>query len=445
MPVDLKALYPKLINLLLETVFVVDESGKIVFINEACEQLLGYTPSEMIGTPMLNYIHPDDIEDTLEAVSQVMSGRPHTQFENRYLRKDGSVVHILWSARWSEEDRLRIGVARDVTALRRADQTRNALYRISEAAHAADTLHALCDGVRKVIGQLFPEHDLYLTFYDSAKGTLKVPDWSSDHPSGWVEKPLETGSALADVIFGGQTLLASSNQNHPGFGFQGLAQAERADWLGVPLTAGDTVLGALVVESQSKAPHFRDADRELLQFVATQIATMVERKRAEEKLRFLAHHDPLTGLTNRSLFYDRLEMALRSASRSNHRFALLYLDLNDFKRINDAWGHETGDRVIEEVARRLKQATRESDTIGRMGGDEFTALLAETCEPSSVDTAIGRIREILARPMEVAGETFHLTCSIGVAQYPEDGTTARDLLNKADVNMYMNKHGKAQG
>lgn len=439
MPVDLEALGPKLVNLLLETVFVVDASGKIVFINAACEQLLGYTADEMIGTAMLDYLHPDDIESTLEVASQVMSGQPQTQFENRYQRKDGGVVHILWSARWSEEDRVRIGIARDVTALRRAEQIRGALYRISEVAHAAANLRALCDGVRQVIGELFPGDLLYLAFYDSASRMLSVPDWSSAHPDRWVEQPVETESRFGDVIRTGQPLHSSPNQNYPNWD---IPNSEQAHSLGVPLIAEDAVFGALVVERNADGPRYCDADRELLQFVATQIATMVERKRAEQKLRFLAHHDALTGLTNRSLFYDRIEVALRSASRNGSRLALLYLDLNDFKRINDTLGHEMGDQVIKEVARRLEELTRKTDTVGRMGGDEFTILLTDLCEPASVDTVVEKMREVLATPMSLKGETFCVSCSIGMALYPEDGATAKQLLNKADANMYRDKQSR---
>jgi diguanylate cyclase (GGDEF)-like protein len=159
-------------------------------------------------------------------------------------------------------------------------------------------------------------------------------------------------------------------------------------------------------------------------------------------MRFLAHHDPLTGLTNRALFYDRLENALRSASRNHSRLALLYLDLNEFKPINDNWGHEAGDEVLREVARRLEGGTRQTDTIGRMGGDEFTILLTDLPDSSAaVETAIRKVREILGAPIIFAGQTFQITASIGVALYPEDGETAKQLLVKADANMYLNKHG----
>lgn len=427
MPVDLEALYPKLVNLLLDPVFVVDESGEIVFISSACERLLGYTVNEMTGTPILNYIHPDDLERTLAAARRVMSGQFHTDFENRYLHKDGNVVHILWSARWSEDDRLRIAVARDVTALRRADQTRDALYRISEAAHGAATIRALCDGVRQVIGGLFPKNELHLAFYDAAKGLISVPDWSGIQPEGWVEEPIHPGTALSDVIRAGRALRAP-----PG----------PANWLGVPLISKDAVLGALVIESQSENAHYREADQELLEFVATQVATVVERKRAEEHLRFMAHHDPLTRLTNRSLFYDRLETALRSASRKEGGLALLYMDLNHFKEINDTQGHEAGDQLLAEMARRLKDCTRGTDTVARMGGDEFTILLTDIHDQASLNTAVTKIRDVVALPFVVlGGEVFHVSCSIGAALYPEDGNSAKQLLCKADARMYVDKRG----
>jgi len=442
MAVDLKILYPKLIHLLLDPVFVVDESGQIVFISEACEQLLGYTADEMTGTPILNYIHPGDLEATLEVARQVVSGQSHTHFENRYLRKDGGVVHIQWSARWSAEDRLRIAVARDMTALRRADQTRNALYRISEAAHSAGTLRTLCDGVHDVIRELFPGDDFYLAFFDSASEILSVPDWSSDEADGWMEQPIEDGSALANVISEGQPLLAARNLHQQGPGLKNLPASGQSDWLGVPLITRESTMGAVVIEGKSDNTHYRDADRELLQFVATQVATVVERKKAEQELNFRAHHDPLTGLTNRALFYDRLETALRSASRNQGHLALLYLDLNEFKRINDSWGHEAGDEVLREVARRLKHGTRQSDTIGRMGGDEFTVLLTDIPDSSPVvEAAVSKIRDILGEPINFAGQAFRISSGIGVALYPEDGETAQQLLIKADANMYLNKHG----
>lgn len=277
MPVDLQALYPRLIHLMLDTVFVVDRDNQIVFVSDACQALLGYRPEELVGTPITQYMHPDDLAATRASIIRIMNGHPHIDFRNRYIRKDGAIVHILWAASWSEEVGARIGVARNVTAL----------------------------------------------------------------------------------------------------------------------------------------------------------------THAEEELRFLAHHDPLTKLTNRSVFNVRLDAALRAARRHGSTLALLFLDIDDFKGINDVHGHATGDRVLCEVARRLEGCVRETDTVARMGGDEFTVLLTDLDAPGAVYEKVEQILAAMAEPLgaELGGLKMP-SCSIGVACYPGDGEDADTLLSHADGEMY---------
>ena len=277
MPVDLQALYPKLIHLMLDTVFVVDRDSQIAFVSDACEALLGYRADELTGTVITDYMHPDDLATTRASIIRVMNGQPHVDFRNRYIRKDGGIVHILWAAFWSEDVGARIGVARDITAL----------------------------------------------------------------------------------------------------------------------------------------------------------------TQAEEELRFLAHHDPLTALTNRSLFNDRLDSALRNARRQNSTLALLFLDINDFKGINDVHGHVAGDRVLCTIARRLESCVRETDTVARMGGDEFTVLLTDLHSEDAVAEKVQQILAIMAEPLGAEfGAVKMPSCSIGVARYPVDGEDADTLLSHADGDMY---------
>ncbi|UZJ46279.1 GGDEF domain-containing protein [Marinimicrobium sp. C6131] len=173
---------------------------------------------------------------------------------------------------------------------------------------------------------------------------------------------------------------------------------------------------------------------------------MTALRQAEEKLRFLAHHDPLTGLTNRLLFHDRLESALRAAHRHQASLALLFLDLNDFKYINDTHGHAMGDRVLCLVAKRLQDCVRETDTVARMGGDEFTVLLTDI---QSVEAVYDKVEEIIAAVTAPLGAEFGTintpSCSIGVACYPADGEDADTLLSHADDSMYRLKRQRIQG
>ena len=284
MPVDLQALYPKLIHLMLDTVFVVDRHNQIVFVSDACEALLGYRADELTGTAITDYMHPDDLALTRASIVRVMNGQPHVDFRNRYVRKDGGIVHILWAAFWSEEVGARIGVARNVTAL-----------------------------------------------------------WQ-----------------------------------------------------------------------------------------------------AEEELRFLAHHDPLTGLANRALFNDRLDTALRTARRHNSTLALLFLDIDDFKGINDVHGHAAGDRVLSTIARRLEGCVRETDTVARMGGDEFTVLLTDIQSEGAVSETVARILAVMAEPLDAeSGAVKMPSCSIGIACYPADGEDADTLLSQADDDMYRIKRQRS--
>jgi len=284
MPVDLQALYPKLIHLMLDTVFVVDRDNQIVFVSDACEALLGYRAVELMGTPITDYMHPEDLAATRASIVRVMNGKPHVDFRNRYIRKDGSVVHILWAAFWSEDVEARIGVARDITAL----------------------------------------------------------------------------------------------------------------------------------------------------------------TQAEQELRFLAHHDPLTALTNRSLFNDRLASALQAARRHKTTLALLFLDVNDFKSINDVYGHGMGDRVLCVIARRLEACVRETDIVARMGGDEFTVLLTDIHARGAVSRKVAQILAVMGEPLGPEfGEVKMPSCSIGVASYPTDGQDADTLLSHADDDMYRIKRRRA--
>lgn len=284
MPVDLQALYPRLIHLMLDTVFVVDRDNQIVFVSDACEVLLGYRACELIGTPITDYMHPDDLAITRASIVRVMNGQPHYDFRNRYIRKDGGIVHILWAASWSDEANARIGVARDVTAQRQA----------------------------------------------------------------------------------------------------------------------------------------------------------------EEELRFLAHHDPLTRLANRAMFNERLDTALAAARHHNQPLALLFIDINEFKDINDNHGHSVGDRVLCTLARRLEGCVGATDTVARMGGDEFTVLLKDYASPEAIAEQVARILAAMAEPLgaEFAGIGAP-SCSIGVARFPEDGNDADMLLRHADGDMYRIKRQRA--
>ncbi|MDO9371362.1 MAG: diguanylate cyclase [Gammaproteobacteria bacterium] len=162
-------------------------------------------------------------------------------------------------------------------------------------------------------------------------------------------------------------------------------------------------------------------------------------KHAERRFQHLAHHDALTGLPNRLLFEDRLQQTLAQASRQGQMVALLFIDLDNFKPINDTQGHAVGDQMIRIAAERLTGCVRSADTVARLGGDEFTALLANIARVADVELVAQKILEVIARAFVIGGHELFTTASIGIALYPADGSDAETLLHHADSAMYRAK------
>lgn len=173
------------------------------------------------------------------------------------------------------------------------------------------------------------------------------------------------------------------------------------------------------------------------------VRRMIGERQAEKRINFLAYHDALTGLPNRTLFMERLEQALIESSRRSCKLALLFLDLDGFKLVNDTLGHDAGDLLLKIVAGRLRRCLREDDTVARLGGDEFTIVLQGIEHNGQPSGAATRVLEALSHPVSVKGREIFVGASIGIAMYPADGRDAVTLLKNADTAMYRAKeHGR---
>ena len=428
------------IDLLLDAVCAVDKQGRFVFISAACEQVFGYTPDELIGKAMIDLVHPADRQRTLDAAREIMGGEPKLNFENRYLRKDGRVVHILWSARWSEVDQLRIAVARDITGRKQAESRQAALYAISEAAHAAEDLLALFKRIHLLIGEWLPAMNFSVALYDEHCSQLNFPYHVDDLEPQPEQPGTVTGRLCAEVIRSGQPILLTPDQGNAPAGFEALVAGQESPcWLGVPLNSQNGTIGALIVKSVAGGERYTEQDKELLQFVCAQVATAIERKQLHARLERMAQYDALTQLPNRALLRDRLKSSLTLAQMDGGRMALLYVDLDRFKEVNDNHGHSVGDMLLQAVASRLKGCVRETDTVARIGGDEFVVLLHSIHAAEDADKVAKKIRQVLAQPLRLDGHSLTIRTSIGVALYPEHGTEEKQLFRHADEAMYTAK------
>jgi diguanylate cyclase (GGDEF)-like protein len=218
-----------------------------------------------------------------------------------------------------------------------------------------------------------------------------------------------------------------------------------------PLLIRGQAVGIMIYMSSEKDT-FTPEFVELLQRLADNVSFALEnfnrvdeKTRADERIEYLASHDSLTGLPNREMFNELLRYAISAAQRYQRRFAVLFIDLDRFKVINDSLGHDAGDVLLVEVASRLRGALRSSDVVARLGGDEFVVILEETAERDDVERIALNLLSVLSEPLQLIGHECHTTASIGIAMYPSDGSDAQTLTKNADMAMYLTKEDGKNG
>ena len=216
-------------------------------------------------------------------------------------------------------------------------------------------------------------------------------------------------------------------------------------WIHFPIRAKDQVIGVIQLESDETGQLWAMDRRLAMRIVARMVTDVLEKLQAERNTRFLAYYDSLTQLPNRQLFWDRTEQAIHMARRNGKQVAVLFLDLDSFKAVNDTLGHEGGDLLIQSVAEMLCLHLRKSDTVARFGGDEFLVLLSNIANRDDIPAIAGKLMGLFRQPFNVKGQEVFMTSSAGVAIYPNDGEDAQTLIKHADYAMYSAKEkGKNQ-
>ncbi|MGY6586882.1 MAG: EAL domain-containing protein [Wenzhouxiangella sp.] len=210
----------------------------------------------------------------------------------------------------------------------------------------------------------------------------------------------------------------------------------------LPIAVNGAFWGFVGIDNCSREQTWSPLQRDVLQTLASDLGNVIERLRAEARIEFLAHHDQVTGLPNRVLLRDRLQQALAQAQRLNKLAALLFLDLDRFKSVNDSLGHQVGDALLKTVAQRLQQCVRHVDTVSRQGGDEFLVILTNVDSVGDVGRITEKILDQIGQPFEIDGRTILTSFSIGISIYPNDGDNFSSLIQHADTALY---HAKQAG
>ncbi len=393
--------------------FVRVEDGRIVIANHAAEALYGYTRSELLRMRVYDLVvssddTPVEPEDATRGGSITTEG---TLFEAVHTRLDGSEVPVEVSARLVHlgEDAMIIAVIRDITQRK---ETETALTRAYQEIE--QVFETAGDGMR-VVDREFNVTRVNRTLLDMTGLTREDVLGSACYETFAGENCHTDRCPLTRVLSGEGRMTSEVRKVRPS---------------GEPVTCLLTVQPFVV---DGKAVGIVESFRDI-----------TERKRAEELAEHLATHDALTGLPNRLLFNDRLEVALARARREHTQPALLYCDLDDFKVVNDTYGHAVGDSVLRTVGQRIASVVRESDTVARLGGDEFVVLLADVDDEADAVSVAEKLLGVLSEPVESPPHVLHVWASVGVAVYRE-GDDADALLGRSDDAMYSVKDDGKRG
>ena len=384
------------------------QHGKFVYVSELYQKLSGYTDTELIGTYSLNNIYPDDREMVREEAIKCLKGKSFEPYEYRFVKKNDKVMWVLETITpiVYKEDRATLGSFMDITERKRMEKA----LRQSEEKYRT-ILESIQEGYFEV--------DLNGNFTFCNDSMSRLTGHSKEELLGMNHKQF-TNEETAKEVF--QAFNEVYNTEEPSKGFDW--QIIRKDGIEGFIEASVT----LQKDSSGKPTGFKGMIRDI-----------TERKRIEQQINYMATHDALTGLPNRLMFSQLLNHAIRSAQRHGKQLAVLFIDLDRFKTINDSLGHEAGDRLLKEMARRFKRSLRAVDVVGRLGGDEFIILTEEVDELSQIANVAHKILTTTIQPIVLLGEECRVTASIGISIYPGDGTDEQTLIKNADIAMYFAK------
>ena len=363
---------------------------------------LGWTFEELTNDSYLNLVHPEDLERTLKSTASLADGKVLIGFDNRFRCKDGSYRWLSWNSVGLPERGLIIAAARDITERKEAERRLAEVHELNQ----------------KIINNVPVGIFAY-------------------RPNGECVLANQSGAQ----IVGGETDLASQQNFRELSAWQGtilLDKAEEALESGQDQSAEiHTISGAgQEIWLDCFLSRFRSGSENHLLVMANDIT---HRKKIEDELQYMATHDTLTDLPNRHLFNDRLNQALSQAERNTQGLAVMLLDLDHFKQINDTYGHPTGDLLLKVVSARLTECLRKSDTVARMGGDEFTFIFQDINTAERATLIAQKILAAINQPVELCGTPHCPTASLGISLYPEHGDEPEILLRTADIAMYISK------
>ena len=400
-----------------DALFVHDSSGRLSDVNWRACASLGYTREELLSMSVFDVETDFDLAQAKAAWAQIRPGQPFTLL-GHHRRKDGTTfpVEIQFGCFDLKGKRYYMGLVRDITERKRAERV---------LAESQERLRAVIETALDAVVQM------------DAEGFVTGWNAQAEKIFGWTREEA-VGRLMHETIIP-QQYREAHKQGLKRFlaAGEGAILNTRVELMGLHRDGHEFPIELAVVPIKTSAETSgKTVDK--YEFSAF-IHDITSRKKAEGLIWKQANFDTLTGLPNRHMFYDRLAQEIKKAERTGLPMALLYIDLDRFKEINDTLGHSMGDILLVETTRRISACVREADTVGRLGGDEFIIILTELNEVRRIDALAQNILHELAEPFRLENEVVYLSASIGITLYPHDAAGMEDLVKNADQAMYTAK------
>jgi diguanylate cyclase (GGDEF)-like protein/PAS domain S-box-containing protein len=402
-------------------VFVSDGDDRCIYTNPAFQRITGMAYEQALGRSWSEAVHPSEREAVLREWHEALLNRRGFAAEIRFERPDGSTIwgrlHAAATQGGTAGHRSSLLMVEDITERKQAEARARAAEEalFAEKERAQVTLDSIGDAV------LATDRAGNVTYLNREAESLT--GWDRDTAQG---RPIEEIFNLLDAV--GRTPAMNPAQ-------RAMANDETVGLaMGCVLVRRD----GTEVEIEDSAAPIHDRDGKIAGAVIV-FHDVAQSRSMAEKMSHLARHDYLTGLANPVQLNERLAQAIGLASRHNNQAALLFIDLDNFKGVNDSLGHLVGDQILKEVARRLEGCVRATDTVCRRGGDEFVILLAEIDRVQDAAQVAEKVLATLAEPHLIDGCAINVGASIGVSVYPNDGDDAVSLMRCADTAMYQSK------
>ncbi len=406
-------------------------NGTIAHCNPRMELIYGWPPGSLIGRRSNVFFRdPEDYQAFADRVGPLLASGELVDIEWLNIRQDGSPLwsrHLAKAIPSPEGGQGAIWISEDITKRKAIEddlnQTRRLLeQRVLERTAELEKAHQQLDAMIQCAPLAIYTRDRHSIVTSWNPAAERMFGWSAEEIVGRQipsvpRDRLQEHEEMKRRVLAGETLMQTE------------VVRQRRD-------------GRRIYLNMTIAP-MRDSAGSITGYL-TIAADISERKEAEQRIEFLAYHDVLTGLPNRLLLRDRVDQAMAQADRHHKHVALLFMDLDNFKQINDTLGHDTGDLLLKEVTQRLNQCIRDTDTVSRQGGDEFVILLRDLADGQAAVPVLDKLMEHMQRPFALDGNELTTSVSVGVAVYPEDGRTFDTLMKKADMAMYQAKeNGRA--